>query len=147
MKKLILQAKVLSVFSLFVMVSCNAEGNNSSILLKNIEKSARESSQENDKKELIALKKKIEEETAKEGCTNPGDWEYAAMGSKSCGGPQFYIAYPKKMKTRILTKIKDYTKKEQAFNKKYNVQSDCLFVSEPTEIICKDGKIELITAQ
>lgn len=147
MKKIFIKAKILPLFILLFVVSCNVGANSGSTLPKSPEKSAENNTEEYDRRELNALKKEIEEEANKENCTNPKDWEYTAMGSKPCGGPHLYVAYPKKIKTSILPKIEMYTDKEREFNKKYNIQSDCMLLNEPIGIKCKAGKAELIITQ
>jgi hypothetical protein len=86
----------------------------------------------------------IESEVTKEKCTDATEWAFAPMGAKSCGGPQLYIAYPKKMEKSILSRIDDYTEKVKAFNQKYGIMSDCMMVNPPTAIKCIKGKAELI---
>lgn len=110
------------------------------------ERPADENSKKYDEVQLEKAKAVIESEIAKEKCTNPDDWKAAPMGSKACGGPKFYIAYPKTMETDILSKIENYNKKETEFNTKYGITSDCSVIEEPQAIKCKNGKAELIFA-
>jgi len=67
------------------------------------------------------------------------------MGVKSCGGPQQYLAYPKKMESSVLPRINEYTDKVRIFNEKYNIMSDCMVIPAPTSLKCVNGKIRLIT--
>ena len=76
-------------------------------------------------------------------CDDARKWKIAAMGSKPCGGPANYIAYPVEIEEQILPKIKTYTIQESGFNEKYGIVSDCMMETEPTGIICIEGKAEL----
>lgn len=128
------------------LASCNSAKNvDNSNLPKDIsERPANEDSQKYDQAQLDKIKSSIETEISKEKCTNANDWAFAPMGAKACGGPQFYIAYPKKMEATILPKIEDYSEKVKAFNQKYKVMSDCMMVNPPTSIKCVNGKAELV---
>ncbi|WP_294222316.1 hypothetical protein [uncultured Chryseobacterium sp.] len=131
-------------FSL-LSVSCGSAKDVDSNLPKDIsERPVNESSQRYEQAQLDQLKASIESEAAKEKCTNASEWAFAPMGAKACGGPQLYIAYPKKMEAEILSRIDDYTEKVKAFNQKYGVISDCMMINPPTAIKCISGKAELI---
>lgn len=126
-------------------VSCGSAKDVDANLPKDIlERPADESSQKYDQAQLDQLRASIESEVEKEKCTNAGQWAFAPMGAKACGGPQLYIAYPKKMEATILSRIDDYTEKVKAFNQKYGVISDCMLVNPPTGIRCINGKAELV---
>jgi hypothetical protein len=130
-------------FTLFL--SCGSAKEVDAHLPKDIsERPKDESSQKYEQAQLDQLRASIESEVTKEKCTGAGEWAFAPMGAKACGGPQLYIAYPKKMETTILERINDYTEKVKAFNQKYGVISDCMMVNEPTGVKCINGKAELI---
>lgn len=129
-----------------VLNSCKAKVDPNSNLPKDIaERPADESSQKYDQAQLDKLKAEIEAVISKEKCTGAttNEWKTAAMGTKACGGPKYYIAYPVKFEAQILPKIEDYNKKEDEFNKKYAITSDCMLVTPPTSIKCVNGKAEL----
>lgn len=100
-------------------------------------------SQQQDKDHLTKLIKEIEAAIQKETCTDANDWIFAPIGSKPCGGPSSYIAYPKKMEAQILPEIEKFTEMQTAFNKKYQLISDCMIIAPPTGIECVDGKAVL----
>lgn len=100
-------------------------------------------SQQQDKEPLTKLIKEIEAAIQKETCTDAADWNFAPIGSKPCGGPSSYIAYPKKMESQILPQIEKFTEMQTAFNKKYQLISDCMMIAPPTGIECVDGKAVL----
>lgn len=136
------------VFALCIVLftaSCSSVKNTDATLPKDIsERPADENSQKYDQAQLDKLKASIESEISKEKCTDAAEWTFAPMGAKGCGGPQLYIAYPKKMEATILPKINDYTEKVKAFNQKYSTVSDCMMVMPPTSIKCVNGKAELV---
>ncbi|KQT23914.1 hypothetical protein ASG22_07765 [Chryseobacterium sp. Leaf405] len=133
--------------STLIFVSCGTAKEAATNLPKDIsERPADEDSQKYEQAQIDKIKASIEAEIAKEKCTNASDWTFAPMGAKACGGPQFYIAYPKKLETTILTKINDYTEKVKAFNQKYQVVSDCMMIMPPTAVKCVNGKAELVNS-
>lgn len=137
----------LAVCIVLLTASCSSTKNANTNLPKDIsERPADENSQKYDQAALDKLKASIESEISKEKCTDANEWTFAPMGAKACGGPQSYIAYPKKMEATILVKINDYTEKVKAFNQKYNITSDCMMVMPPAAIRCNDGKPDLATA-
>lgn len=99
-----------------------------------------ENSQKYDEAALEKLRAGIEAEISKEKCTNAEEWAFSPMGSKACGGPVSYVAYPKKSEAKILPRIEEYTQKMAAYNKKYNLLSDCMLVMPPNGIKCEAGK-------
>ena len=100
--------------------------------------------QQEQKQAMSDLIKDIDSLIQTESCDDASNWEFTAIGSKPCGGPSSYIAYPKKLAGEILPKVADLTAKQMAFNKKYGMMSDCHFVPEPTGIECRDGKAVLV---
>ena len=85
----------------------------------------------------------IQSDTAE--CNNSENWSFTALGEKACGGPKTYIPYPHSIDTAaFLVLVKKYNAAEKAFNKKYNIISDCAFVLPPTSITCDNGKPVLI---
>lgn len=138
---------VLILCTALFMASCSSTKNMDANLPKDIsERPADENSQKYEQAQLDKLKASIESEIAKEKCTDPTEWTFAPMGAKACGGPQLYIAYPKKLETSILPKINDYTEKVKAFNQKYGIMSDCMLIIAPTSIKCVNGKAELVNS-
>jgi hypothetical protein len=101
-------------------------------------------SQQQDKDELTVAIKKIDSLAQSETCSNVADFAFTAIGAKPCGGPSSYIAYPKKVEAEILPQIQKFTTMQSAFNKKYNLMSDCALVPEPTGIACENGKAVLV---
>lgn len=98
-----------------------------------------------DREELQAMFKEIQELTSSATCTDPEEWSFTALGSKACGGPQMYIAYPHAIDTvAFLELVKRYTEAEKAYNQKHNIISDCMMVMPPNGIKCQDGEPVLV---
>ncbi len=73
-------------------------------------------------------------------CIDASDWLYTSYGSKACGGPQGYIAYPVTIDgTDFLNKVEAHRRAQSAFNEKWDIISDCLLVGEPSGITCENG--------
>ncbi|GAB4234587.1 MAG: hypothetical protein Tsb0034_08320 [Ekhidna sp.] len=74
-------------------------------------------------------------------CEDESLWRFVEYGSKSCGGPIGYIAYSTQINTaQFLSLIERHQRKQQAFNVKWNVTSDCKLELPPSSITCSDGK-------
>ena len=145
MQNWLIKIPAVFLFAALTMVSCkSAQNNDPAEMPKDIsERPADESSQKYDEAQLDKLKASIESMTTKEKCTNAADWTFSPIGTKACGGPVSYIAYPKKNES-ILSKIQEYTQKMADFNKKYNITSDCMMAAEPTGVKCQGEKAVLI---
>lgn len=73
-------------------------------------------------------------------CENSGNWTFVPYGSKACGGPQWFVAYPTTIDTEdFLKRIEIYTKAEQDYNTKWSVFSTCDVVSPPKGVVCENG--------
>ena len=99
--------------------------------------------QNKDREMLSAMIQDIESSISTQTCSDASQWAFAPIGSKPCGGPSSYIAYPKAMEDEILAKIEDFTRAQAAFNTKYQLMSDCRMVMPPSGIQCVDGKAVL----
>jgi len=101
-------------------------------------------SQQFDRERLAVLVKEIDSLAGSEVCTDAAQWRSSPIGAKPCGGPSSYIAYPIKMEDEILAKIKEFTAQQDAFNKKYQLMSDCAMVPPPAGIRCENDKAVLV---
>lgn len=100
---------------------------------------------EGDDEKLKQLYQEIESISTSQACENADEWLFAAIGSKACGGPTGYVAYSTRLDTdAFLKKVQHYTDVQAAYNKKWNVASDCMYVSPPSHILCEDGKPKLV---
>lgn len=148
MKKFLLHIPVIVLCTTLTLVSCNSTKNlDTNLPIDIANRPVDEDSQKYDQAQLDKLKASIESEAKGEECTNGSDWTFAAMGVKSCGGPQQYIAYPIKIETSILPRINEYTDKIRIFNEKYNITSDCMVIPPPSYVKCIKGEARLITPE
>lgn len=70
---------------------------------------------------------------------------YIALGSKPCGGPWEYIAYPSNINETILTEmVKEYNQMENNYNIQNGLISDCAMVMPPNEVNCVNGICKII---
>lgn len=78
-----------------------------------------------DLKILEVQKSKIDSIIATVRCTNEDDWRLSPIGSKACGGPATYIAYPKVKENELLPLIKIYTEQSDLYKKKWHAFRLC----------------------
>lgn len=91
--------------------------------------------------ELEILYEEIKELASSKTCTSSSEWRFVALGSKPCGGPWEYIAYPTRIdEAMFLEKVKTYNKLQSEYNEKNDRFSDCLYVEEPSSVVCESGK-------
>ena len=106
-----------------------------------IEKLSREQAQ----RYLQSLYTEIENLSTSVACTDASMWKIVPIGAKACGGQSGFIPYhPVAHGEQFLKKVDEYTKAQEAFNKKWNVVSDCMAIPKPTQIECVDGKAKMI---
>ncbi|AYZ13620.1 hypothetical protein V2E39_16045 [Chryseobacterium arthrosphaerae] len=147
MKKILSYTSVLVLSTTLTLVSCNTSKNlNTNLPVDIADRPIDEDSQKYDQAQLDKLKASIESEVSGLECKDATEWTFAPMGTKACGGPQQYIAYPKKIEETFLPRVNEYTDKVRVFNEKYNIVSDCMAILPPTSLKCIKGKIRLITA-
>ncbi len=91
--------------------------------------------------EMETLKAEITALANSEKCNNATDWKSVGLGVKACGGPVSYIAYSNKIDEKdFLEKVDFYNQKSTEYNKKYNLQSDCMLVIAPENIVCENER-------
>jgi len=101
--------------------------------------------QDRDKEKLTEMRKEIQDMVDSVNCTDASEWSFSAIGSKPCGGPIGYIAYPHSIDTALFNDMVDtYTKAEKDYNTTYNIISDCRAISPPKAVECVDGKPNLV---
>ncbi|UHO39016.1 hypothetical protein H5J24_02295 [Chryseobacterium capnotolerans] len=146
MKKFLLYIPAIVLGTTLTLVSCNSTKNlDTNLPIDIANRPADDESQKYDQAQLDKLKASIEAEAKGENCTDGSEWTFAPMGVKSCGGPQQYIAYSKKIESSILPRINEYTDKVRIFNEKYNITSDCTVIAPPAYVKCIKGEARLIT--
>ncbi len=101
-------------------------------------------SQQLEGEKMSQLIKEIDSIIAAEQCTDVREWRSTPVGSKACGGPASYLAYPIKLEDKILPKIALFTSLQSDFNRKYGMMSDCAIVPPPAGIKCENGNAILV---
>jgi len=87
---------------------------------------------------LIALSESIP-------CDNNGQWKFAGIGVKPCGGPSAYIAYSNQIDTvDFLNKLEKYNEAVRVMNEREGLISDCALEPMPLGVQCEEGKPVLI---
>ncbi len=90
--------------------------------------------------ELSLLKAEIEALANTSVCDGTTECKFIALGSKPCGGPWSYITYTTSINVEQLeAAIKDYNQKEDAFNIKWGIVSDCALTLRPISISCENN--------
>ncbi len=103
---------------------------------------------ETERIELDRTKQEIKDRIDRVPCSDPSEWDIMELGSKACGGPVEYIAYPTELDGEGLDDlIEEYNQNEKDFNKKYNIVSDCKAIARLSGVTCEDGKPKLIYPQ
>ena len=98
-----------------------------------------------EQQDLIVLKHEIDQLSQSITCTDSADWKITPLGSKACGGPAGFVSYSIKVQEKhFLEKVALYTKNEDAFNRKWNIMSDCSTPVQPKKVICKNGLAVMI---
>jgi len=96
---------------------------------------------EQEQEELAQLKHLIEDLTSESICNQSTECKYIAFGSKPCGGPWSYLIYSTSINTdQLEDMVSIYNQKENAFNIKYNVVSDCSLAIPPSELSCENNQ-------
>ncbi len=103
------------------------------------------SSQEQENANLNAMLAEITKIVESIDCTNPDDWSFISIGTKACGGPSGFIAYPLTIDTdNFLNKIEAYKMAMGEFNKKWEIVSDCSVLATPVDVKCVEMKAVLV---
>jgi len=117
---------ILALFLFIGSVSgCEQADNEQEITAKNLEK------------QLAGIQSFI----SADSCSETDQCSFLAYGSKACGGPQGYLLFSNQVDVEALTKmVEEYNKAEDAYNRKFGVSSDCMFITPPPQIACENGK-------
>lgn len=102
---------------------------------------------ERDRGFLRELKTSIADQIASVKCTDAAEWRVSPLGSKACGGPASFIAYPIELEEELLPQISKYNQASSIFNLKYGIISDCSVTQAPAGIRCEGGVATLYYQQ
>ncbi len=101
-----------------------------------------------DERFLEQLREEIMNLSESEPCEDAENWAFTALGSKACGGPAGYIAYPTTINVEdFLDQVEFYTAQQKIYNEKWGIMSTCDIPPEPSDVICEDGKPVLIYSE
>ncbi len=105
-----------------------------------LNESSKENTQDEDIQELEALCSQIENIIGDASSDDPADCRVIGFGAKPCGGPWSYLVYSVIDTDTLLLKAKVelHYLKEDAYNHKWGVCSDCVAIGPP-RLICEDG--------
>lgn len=65
---------------------------------------------------------------------------FIGLGSKPCGGPWEYLTYATSIDTtQLFEMVLNYNVSEYAYNRKWNIGSDCSIPQPPDSVVCVSG--------
>lgn len=97
--------------------------------------------QEQEAQILNQMFSEIENLASNVNCNNSSQWAFTNYGSKACGGLIGFIAYSTNIDIdSFLEKIEEHRTAQKEFNEKWGIISDCSIPSQPSGIICENGK-------
>ena len=102
-----------------------------------------DSTQQQEEEALNRTIKSIENKVYSIDCSNAADWKIIGVGTKACGGSLSYLPYHKSVETNVLPMVEEYNSAMAAYNKKWNVVSDCSLTVMPRSVECINGKATL----
>jgi len=84
--------------------------------------------------QIVALEDQAKALVKADGCSSPGECRTAAVGSRACGGPRYYLVYCSKTtdSAALFQKLDAVATAERAYNEHYQVASTCEFRMPPT---------------
>lgn len=98
-----------------------------------------ELTQEQEVDKLNQMFFEIESMASSLSCIDSSEWTFTSYGNKACGGPVGFIAYSKNIDVDFfLQRVEEYRIKQQKFNAKWGIFSDCSVPPKPTGVICEN---------
>ncbi|HEY8165951.1 MAG TPA: hypothetical protein VIF83_10410 [Gemmatimonadaceae bacterium] len=91
-------------------------------------------SQQSDWAAIEKLEQQAKGITKASGCSSSSDCRAAAVGSRACGGPRYYVTYCARStdSAALYSKLDEVAAAEKAYNAKYQLVSTCEFRMPPT---------------
>ncbi len=130
----------LTALCLLMMTLACADDNMSS-LQSNVEPIKLDGDQAEDRAKLDSVLNEITVLATSIRCESGKDWSFTPIGSKPCGGPWFYLAYPNSIDTaEFLRIVAVYDVSEEEYNRKWNAISTCDLPQPPVGVTCEDGE-------
>jgi hypothetical protein len=83
--------------------------------------------------QIVALEDQAKALVKTDGCGSAGDCRTAAVGSRACGGPRYYLVYCSKTtdSAALFQKLDAVANAERAYNEHYQIASTCEFRMPP----------------
>ena len=90
--------------------------------------------QKADWEQVVALENQAKALVKTDGCSTSGECRTAAVGSRACGGPRYYLVYCSRTtdSAALFKKLDAVAAAEREFNTKYQIMSTCEFRMPPT---------------
>lgn len=103
-----------------------------------------EEQRQHDMETMQKIRTEIDDLILSVNCTNTDDWRISPFGSKACGGPASFLAYPISLEEKILPKIVEFNRRSSEYNLKYGIISDCAVTPAPSGLRCENGTAVLV---
>ena len=83
--------------------------------------------------QIVALENQAKALVKTDGCSSSDQCRTAAVGSRACGGPRYYLVYCAKTtdSAALFDKLKEVAAAEEEYNKRYQLMSTCEFRLPP----------------
>lgn len=90
--------------------------------------------QKTDWAQIVALEDQAKALAKTDGCSSADQCRKAAVGSKACGGPRYYLVYCSRTtdSAALFSKLDAIAAAEKEFNTRYQILSTCEFRLPPT---------------
>lgn len=89
--------------------------------------------QKSDWNQIVGLENQAKALVKTDGCPSGDQCRTAAVGSRACGGPRYYLVYCSKTtdSAALFKKLEAVAAAEQEYNKRYQLVSTCEFRMPP----------------
>lgn len=90
--------------------------------------------QKADWEQIVALENEAKALLKTDGCSSTGECRSAAVGSRACGGPRYYLVYCSRTtdSAALFRKLDAVAQAERDYNERYKMMSTCEFRMPPT---------------
>ena len=104
--------------------------------------------QKTDWGQIVALENEAKALVKTDGCSTAGECRTAAVGSRACGGPRYYLVYCSRTtdSAALFKKLDAVAAAEREFNARYQLVSTCEFRMPPT-VALSGGSCQAQTGQ
>ena len=93
--------------------------------------------QKTDWDQIVALENQAKALVKTVGCSSTDQCRTAAVGSRACGGPRYYLVYCARTtdSVALFRKLEQIAGAEQEYNKRYQLVSTCEFRMPPKVVV------------